>query len=253
MRRRDPKRDPGVLDLALRPDQALCHRLLGDEERRGDLLDGQPAERPQRERDLGVERERRMAAREDELESLVRDRRLVHLVLRGRRQVEQPELRGERSIAADAVDRAVAGGGHQPRSRAGGHPRAGPAVGRDRERLLGGFLGEVEVAEEADQAGEDATPLVAEDLFERPYQYVSTGRTSIAPPSRAAGIRDASSIAASRLSASRTKKPPIASLIPMKGPSVTRVLPSSTRTVVAFSGSPSGRPGVSPSVSLIAA
>jgi len=31
---------------------------------------------------------------------------------------------------------------------------------------LGGFLGEVEVAEEADQPGEDAAPLVAEDLVE---------------------------------------------------------------------------------------
>ena len=41
-----------------------------------------------------------------------------------------------------------------------------PALGRDRERLLGGFLGEVEVAEEADQACEDAAPLVAEDLLE---------------------------------------------------------------------------------------
>ena len=37
-----------------------------------------------------------------------------------------------------------------------GVPVAGPALGGDRERLLGGFLGEVEVAEEADQAGEDA-------------------------------------------------------------------------------------------------
>jgi hypothetical protein len=31
---------------------------------------------------------------------------------------------------------------------------------------LGGFLGEVEVAEEADQDREDATPLVAEGLLE---------------------------------------------------------------------------------------
>jgi hypothetical protein len=30
---------------------------------------------------------------------------------------------------------------------------------------LGGFLGEVEVAEEADQAGEHAAPLVAEGLL----------------------------------------------------------------------------------------
>jgi hypothetical protein len=36
------------------------------------------------------------------------------------------------------------------------------------------------------------------------YQYVSTGRTSTAPPRRAAGMREATSIAASRSSASRT-------------------------------------------------
>jgi hypothetical protein len=31
---------------------------------------------------------------------------------------------------------------------------------------LGGFLGEVEIAEEADQCGEDAAPLVPEDLVQ---------------------------------------------------------------------------------------
>jgi hypothetical protein len=50
--------------------------------------------------------------------------------------------------------------------RTGRHAVAGPALGGDRERLLGSFLGEVKVAEEADQAGEDAPPLVAEDLLE---------------------------------------------------------------------------------------
>jgi hypothetical protein len=47
-----------------------------------------------------------------------------------------------------------------------GDPVAGPALRGDRKRLLGGFLGEVEVAEEADQRREDAAPLVAEDLLE---------------------------------------------------------------------------------------
>jgi hypothetical protein len=32
-----------------------------------------------------------------------------------------------------------------------GNPFAGPALGRDRERVLGGLLGEIDVAEEADQ------------------------------------------------------------------------------------------------------
>ena len=57
-----------------------------------------------------------------------------------------------------------------------------PPVGGDGERLLGGLLGEVEVAEEADQCGENAAPFLAEDLVERCYQYVSEGRISTAPP-----------------------------------------------------------------------
>jgi hypothetical protein len=47
-----------------------------------------------------------------------------------------------------------------------GRPVSGPALRGDREGLLGGLLSEVEVAEEADQAGEDMPPLVAEDPLE---------------------------------------------------------------------------------------
>jgi hypothetical protein len=47
-----------------------------------------------------------------------------------------------------------------------GHAVARPALGGDRERLLGGLLGEVEVAEEADQGGEDVAPPIAERLLE---------------------------------------------------------------------------------------
>jgi hypothetical protein len=60
----------------------------------------------------------------------------------------------------------VARGGHQPGARVGGDPVARPALCGDRERFLSCFLGEIEVAKEADQAGEDASPLVAEDLLE---------------------------------------------------------------------------------------
>jgi hypothetical protein len=49
----------------------------------------------------------------------------------------------------------------------GGLPTRGPALGRDRERLLNGIFGEIEVTKEADQAGEDAAPLVAKDLLEQ--------------------------------------------------------------------------------------
>ena len=116
--------------------------------------------------------------------------------------LEQARLLGERALAADAVDRAVARGRDEPRARVGGRAVARPALGGDRERLLRGLLGEVEVAEEADQRGEDAAPLLAEDLLEDRYRSTS-GRISIAPPMRAAGILAASSIAASRSSASK--------------------------------------------------
>ena len=52
----------------------------------------------------------------------------------------------------------------------------------DEDRILRGFLGEIEVAEEADQGGQDAAPFLAEDAIERRYQYTSEGRISTAPP-----------------------------------------------------------------------
>jgi hypothetical protein len=85
---RDAERDPGGLDLPLRADEPLRHRRLGDEEGAGDLVRRQPAERPQRERDLSLEREGWMAAGEDQLEALVGDRLLVHVVLPRFRHVQ---------------------------------------------------------------------------------------------------------------------------------------------------------------------
>jgi hypothetical protein len=91
---------------------------------------------------------------------------VVHVVLHGLGDLEQTRLRRERPIAADAVDRAVARRRHQPQARVRRDPVARPAVGGDREGLLRGFLGEVEVAEEADERSEDTAPLLAEDLLE---------------------------------------------------------------------------------------
>ena len=201
VRRRHSERDARRGDLVLGPDQALGHRRLRHEERAGDLGGAEPAQGAQRQSHLGVERQRRMAAGEHELEPLVGDRRLVHDVLHGLGLVEQGQLRGERAIPANAVDRAVARGRQQPRPRLRGRSLARPALGRDREGVLRGLLGELEVAEEADQAREHAAPLVVEGLLEDRYDPFS-GRTSTAPPSRAAGMRAASSIAASRSSAS---------------------------------------------------
>ena len=135
VRRRHAERDPGLLDLAFRPDEPLRHRRLGDEKRARDLLCRQPAEAPQRERDLRVERERGVTAREDELEPLVRDGRLVHLVLHRLWHVEQADLLRERPVAPDAIDRAVARRRHEPRT-AGSPASLRAASARPRSRTL---------------------------------------------------------------------------------------------------------------------
>jgi hypothetical protein len=86
-------------------------------------------------------------------------------------------------------------------------PVTGPPLGRDREGLLRGFLGEIDVTEEADQGRQDAAPLAAEDLLDQKPSSVgisTKGRTSTAPPSRTAGIRWTNSNASSRSAASST-------------------------------------------------
>jgi hypothetical protein len=131
---------------------------------------------------LRLDRERRVTAGEDELQALVRKRRGVHRYLSTIVCDEQAELGGEGSVAADAVRRSVSSRPDQPGAWVAGDAVARPSVGGDRERLLRGFLGEVEVAEETDQGGQHAAPFLAEDLVERGYQYTSEGRISTAPP-----------------------------------------------------------------------
>src|SRR6202012_5863840 len=101
---------------------------------------------------------------------------------------------GQRPLASDPIDRPVARSDGQPRAGVGRDAVPRPALRRDCERVLGGLLGEVEIAEETDQRGEHAPPLIAEDAIQQRYPSTS-GRTSTAPPKRAAGIRAASSIA----------------------------------------------------------
>ena len=112
-----------------------------------------------------------MAAGEDQSQTLVGDRAVVEVEFvhrRGRSIVlEQPRLVLQRPLASDAVDGAVAPGGHQPGHRVLRRPLARPPLGGDRERLLGGLLGEVDVAEEADQGREDPAPLALEDLLDQ--------------------------------------------------------------------------------------
>ncbi len=56
---------------------------------------------------------------------------------------------------------------------------ARPALGGDHERLLRGFLGEVEVVQIADERGEDPAPVLAEGLLEHRYDPARDGRSRV--------------------------------------------------------------------------
>jgi hypothetical protein len=112
-----------------------------------------------------------MAAGEDQREALVGDRAhssLLFLVRDQLRQVgELDPPRRQRPLSPQPVDRAVAGGRDDPGSGARRDAVARPALRRDRECLLDGVLGEVEVAERADQDRDRAPELLPECLCDR--------------------------------------------------------------------------------------
>jgi hypothetical protein len=105
-----------------------------------------------------------VAAGEDEGQTLVRDR--VHVLLLRRHRLEPRQRLGllpEDAVTADAVDRPV------PRSRddpGAGIPRLTfprPSLDGGGEGVLYRILGELEVAEGADQDCDRTAPLLAED------------------------------------------------------------------------------------------
>ena len=152
----------------------------GTQEGPGDLGGGQPTQRPQRERHLGIDRQRRMAAGEDQLEPLVGKRH---------RPPGPPRLREvarSRVLAASVRSRRIGHGAvaprrHQPGARVGRRPVTRPALRRNRKCLLRGLLGAFEVAEEADPGSEHPTPVLAERMLEGRY-HSWVGRISMAPP-----------------------------------------------------------------------
>ena len=125
---RHAQRDAGVADLPLRAHEPLGERRLGNEEAARDLRRREAADEAQRQRDLRLGGERRMAAREDQLEPFVGDDSLLVLgQLLGAR--EQLRLARERLFAPDLVDCAVARSRDDPRAgiRRDAVPR--PALG----------------------------------------------------------------------------------------------------------------------------
>ncbi len=147
-----------------------------------------------------------MAAREDQLQPFVGNHSLL-VVRQLERAGEQLGLAGERLLAPDPVDRAVARGRDDPRARARRRTVSRPALGGGDEGVLYRVLGEVEIAEDAAEDRDAARALVAVRTGEVVYapfpEWSTTGRTSTVPPA-ASGTRAAHSIASSSESASTT-------------------------------------------------
>ncbi len=150
-----------------------------------------------------------MAAGEDQLEAVVGHG--VVLLLRvgvgaGGSAASGGQALAQRPLAAEAVDRDVAGRGDDPAERRAGHAVGRPPRGRAAERLLHRLLGQVRISEAAHERRHRAPPVLAERGGGRlGAAYRSTnGRTSM-HPCRAVGICPAASIASSIDSHSTTK------------------------------------------------
>ena len=136
-------------------------------------------------------------------------------------------------LAADPVDRAVAGGRGEPAAGVGRYAVPGPPLDRGEERLAGRLLGDVDVAEAADQRGDDPAVLLAVDPLDR-GRGIRRVHPAVRPPEARAGragprpcprrpSRPRSPTAGRRRGpgSSRIQKPPIHSLDSANGPSVT--------------------------------
>ena len=162
--------DAGEADFLLGAHQALRHRVFGREKRPRDLRGGEPADGAQGQRDLHLDGECRMAADEDQPQHVVVEGCIHHLV-RGLR-VELDLVRQLLLLAAKIdlpphpVDRLVARDIDQPCARVGRRWRIRPAFQRHRERVLQGFFGQVEIADQADQGRKRPARLVAERCFD---------------------------------------------------------------------------------------
>ena len=165
-----------------------------------------PASVRKRQRDLGLERQRRVAAGEHQAEPVV-----GHLLLRRHAVIafrscrchhgNLPRLGLADALAPGAVDGPVTRHRREPCAGAARDAVAGPALERGREGILRALLGQVPVTGQPDEGRDDPAPLGVERLgncgLDTGRHISQIGLTSI-DPSLAPGIRAATPMASSR-------------------------------------------------------
>ena len=211
-----------LAQLAFRADQTLRKRRLRHEERPCDLRSLEPTEEPKGEGHLRIGVQRRMAAEEEEPQPIVGQgigqvvdvapESLVHVSGICGVQRRSGTVAGVAGgLTTEAVDGPVPRSGGDPAARVRRHTLHRPLLGGHREGLRHRVLGQVDVAEDADQAGGAAPGLAAEGVDEL-VVHPWNGRTSTGS-SHAKVPRFAQSSAVSRSGTSMIQKPPIISLV----------------------------------------
>ena len=157
-RARRLERHVGVGDARLGPGDALLHRGLADQEGARDLLDREPGDDAQRQRDLLRRRQVGMAADEQQPQDVVAVVRAVEplgQLLLGVVEVGDRLVRRAAAAAClpppDIVDRDVAADHDQPRRGIARRAVLRPALQRAQAGVLERLLGGVEIAEIAQQ------------------------------------------------------------------------------------------------------
>ena len=113
-----------------------------------------------------------MAAGEDQAQPVVFDAFVVHASAivacqRTSRSVDIVRQRLESGAPAHCIDGLEPAGRNEPGARIGGHAIARPLLQRRPERVVQRLFGEIEVAEQADQRGEDVAGVGAVDSVRR--------------------------------------------------------------------------------------
>ena len=159
--------DVGFGEGFLGAEDALAEGFFGDEEGPRDLGGGEAAGDAQGEGDAAFDGEHGMAGGEDEAEDVVVDD-LVEGVVHGFAELLLLvfELAGdfcvlvlEHAVAAEGVDGAALGCGHEPGGGLFGDAFFGPALEGGDEGVLGEFFGDADVAGDAGDAGDEACGL----------------------------------------------------------------------------------------------
>ena len=174
-------------EAALGAHDALRDGAFGLQEGARDLGRRQSAQQPQRERHACVGRQHRMTRGKDEAQQIVADvigtariQRVrdigfdvgLHHFDLARQRLAAARLRGR---LAQHVERAVAGGGHEPGARVGRHAARRPMLQRRHQGVLRGLFGQRQVAQMARGVGHHLGRLDAPDSLDLAADGVMIG------------------------------------------------------------------------------